>query len=70
MKYTPNQSITKFLLFLIIALALLHVVCGRKTDLYSKNGRDWTGVCSIGKFQSPINIIEGINTIEDRNHFN
>lgn len=43
--------------------------------MYPKNGRgkfktlniDWPGSCSLGKFQSPINIIDGVNTIEDSN---
>jgi len=34
-------------------------------DLYPKNGQDWPGICNIGRFQSPINIRDGKNTVED-----
>ena len=31
---------------------------------------DWLGICNIGKFQSPINIIHGFNTIDDSKMIN
>jgi len=70
MKYTPNQSLTKFMLFLITALVLCQLADCQNSLLYPQNGKDWSGVCNVGKYQSPINIIDGINTIDDSKLFN
>lgn len=35
------------------------------TFTYEKNGNDWPGSCLSGSHQSPINIIESINTQSD-----
>jgi len=32
---------------------------------YENMGSDWPGLCGTGKRQSPININDGINTVED-----
>lgn len=32
---------------------------------YELNGNDWPGTCGSGLRQSPINIIEGVNTDDD-----
>lgn len=33
-------------------------------DLYSKQGANWKGLCSTGHFQSPINIVQDLETIK------
>ena len=65
MKYSINDNLSKFILFILTVLILSNIAESRKTSLYPKNGKDWPGVCGLGKFQSPINIIDGVNTIDD-----
>jgi hypothetical protein len=44
-------------------LVLLTLCCFISSqDIYKNSGLDWTGQCSIGTFQSPINIVHGLNT--------
>ena len=48
-------------LYIVTVLSLFSItMCSE--DLYSQQGDNWTGLCKAGKFQSPINIIEGLNT--------
>lgn len=69
MKYSAKQNLTIFLLVIVFVLGLSTTVTPQKQprQLYPKNGADWPGICSIGKFQSPINIIDGKNTVDDSN---
>jgi len=50
---------------LLLTVLFLTEVSSRTAGLYPKNGVDWPGICSIGKYQSPINIIDGKNTVDD-----
>jgi len=53
-------------LYCIFYFTLLVSCKGKgKTSLYSRNGGGWSGICKTGKFQSPINIMDGVNTEED-----
>ncbi len=64
MKYASNKSLSKFILILLSILFLSNFVNSRK-ELYPNKGEDWPGICYIGKFQSPVNIIDNKNTIKD-----
>lgn len=64
MKYAANKSLSKFILILLSVLYLSSFVCSRR-ELYPKKGEDWPGICNIGKFQSPVNIIDKKNTVDD-----
>ena len=46
--------------FLLLLACLGYIYSDGK--LYSNGGADWPGQCSSGSNQSPINIMEGINT--------
>lgn len=46
---------------LIILVLTLNVI-RTSDDLYSRQGQNWDGLCKAGKYQSPINIVEGLNT--------
>jgi hypothetical protein len=55
---------------LLVLFYFSHIISAQekplfKKPLYPQNGKDWVGRCQAGKFQSPINIIDGINTVED-----
>lgn len=47
---------------LTIVLLLSSSFVSSAEDLYSKQGENWEGLCKLGKNQSPVNIIERINT--------
>jgi len=45
---------------LVLVNLLIFIWCNE--DLYSKQGENWQGICKTGRFQSPINIVHGLNT--------
>jgi len=42
-----------------------HCFANLDPQFYIKRGQDWSGICKSGTFQSPVNIIDDVNTIED-----
>jgi hypothetical protein len=50
----------KFLLILV----LLVYIYSQTGKLYSNGGTDWPGICGTGSNQSPINIMDRINTVD------
>lgn len=73
MKKNVLKSIAYFLIFLINFSVIINTqTTPQVKPLYPLNGKgiiynnkDWPGICSAGNYQSPVNIIDGINTIED-----
>merc|ERR1712032_1545159 len=72
MKFT-NIKINHIFIVLILLNILANINSnslssnGWFNPLYVKHGSDWTGICSAGTKQSPVNIIFGSNTMETKN---
>ena len=65
-----NKISTKVLLLnIILILCFINNINSdnqsNTPSMFANNGEDWLGLCATGIRQSPVNIIEGLNTKED-----
>ncbi len=74
MKCSLKQKIKFLVLISMIIQGYITLESGEPGEMYTQNGSsknyikliiDWPGICNTGFRQSPVNIIEGSNTVED-----
>lgn len=66
MKLLNKKINMSFVLINSLLILLLQQSIYSTDDLYSQSGDNWEGLCKLGKFQSPINIIHNQNTKNSR----
>ena len=62
-KFNPKLFVNN--LILVIIAYTVSFVFNSTSNLFRNYGNNWTGLCEKGNKQSPVNIVEGLNTEED-----